>query len=69
MFKLCTLFVAALVLNHVVCYAARPHPTLPLIQHQGEKVDVDDSCEEEECLIRRTLAAHVDYIYTQNHNP
>ena len=24
--------------------------------------------EEEECLMRRTLAAHVDYIYTQGHN-
>ncbi|MBA0562607.1 hypothetical protein Golob_007639 [Gossypium lobatum] len=33
---------------------------------------VEDSCQgvgEEECLMRRTLAAHVDYIYTQNHKP
>lgn len=33
----------------------------------------DENCEgvgEEECfLIRRTLVAHTDYIYTQNHNP
>ncbi|KAH1202424.1 Phytosulfokine protein [Glycine max] len=32
---------------------------------------VDESCEgvgEDECLMRRTLAAHVDYIYTQKHN-
>ncbi|KAG2327174.1 hypothetical protein Bca52824_009902 [Brassica carinata] len=33
----------------------------------------EESCEgvgEEECvLIRRTLVAHTDYIYTQNHNP
>ncbi|WZY79795.1 hypothetical protein YC2023_026179 [Brassica napus] len=33
----------------------------------------EENCEgvgEEECfLIRRTLAAHTDYIYTQNHNP
>lgn len=32
----------------------------------------DDNCSglgEEECLMRRTLAAHIDYIYTQNkHN-
>uniref|UniRef100_A0A1J3JNM0 Phytosulfokine n=1 Tax=Noccaea caerulescens TaxID=107243 RepID=A0A1J3JNM0_NOCCA len=31
----------------------------------------EESCEgvgEEECL-RRTLVAHTDYIYTQNHNP
>lgn len=25
--------------------------------------------EEEECLQRRTLAAHTDYIYTQKINP
>jgi hypothetical protein len=25
--------------------------------------------EEEDCLIRCTLASHVDYIYTQQHNP
>ncbi|KAI3431023.1 uncharacterized protein J3R85_008087 [Psidium guajava] len=23
----------------------------------------------EECLMRRTLEAHLDYIYTQNHQP
>jgi len=33
---------------------------------------VDESCEgfgEDECLMKRTLAAHVDYIYTQQHKP
>lgn len=33
---------------------------------------VEESCggiAEEECLMRRTLAAHLDYIYTQNHKP
>ncbi|KAL3726247.1 hypothetical protein ACJRO7_031174 [Eucalyptus globulus] len=33
---------------------------------------LDDSCKgvgEEECLVRRTLAAHIDYIYTQKHHP
>ncbi|KAF8020658.1 hypothetical protein BT93_G1173 [Corymbia citriodora subsp. variegata] len=32
---------------------------------------LDESCKgigEEECLVRRTLAAHIDYIYTQKHN-
>ncbi|KAG7539357.1 Phytosulfokine [Arabidopsis suecica] len=33
----------------------------------------EENCEgvgEEECiLIRRTLVAHTDYIYTQDHNP
>lgn len=33
--------------------------------------DGEVSCEgfeEQECLMRRTLAAHVDYIYTQKHH-
>lgn len=37
-----------------------------------EKAMVEESCEgvgEEECLMRRTLAAHIDYIYTQKNNP
>ena len=33
---------------------------------EGNCNNVDD--EEEECWMRRTLAAHVDYIYTQKHN-
>ncbi|KAA3461609.1 phytosulfokines 3-like [Gossypium australe] len=40
------------------------------VEHSTEAVE--DSCQgvgEEECLLRRTLAAHVDYIYTQNHKP
>ena len=38
-----------------------------------QNIDFEDgevSCEgvnEEECLMRRTLVAHVDYIYTQKH--
>lgn len=41
---------------------------------QGQQMnDFEDICnnvdEEEECLMRRTLAAHVDYIYTQEHKP
>ncbi|KAJ8640768.1 hypothetical protein MRB53_017462 [Persea americana] len=34
-------------------------------------MDVGEGCEgvgEEECLMRRTLAAHTDYIYTQKEN-
>ena len=37
-----------------------------------EKANVEEACEgmdEEECLMRRTLAAHTDYIYTQKQNP
>lgn len=138
MAKLCTLLIAALLINFVLSYAARPEPAaLPLIHHEvclisfllsilftsrvvwilifatmfffvlpnpilisffcasylyvnwyctdkgisflfmqeveAEKVDNnDENCEgvgKEECLMRRTLAAHVDYIYTQNHKP
>ncbi|KAK8596932.1 hypothetical protein V6N13_001543 [Hibiscus sabdariffa] len=39
---------------------------------EAESMDVDGNCEgvgKEECLMRRTLAAHVDYIYTQHHHP
>uniref|UniRef100_A0A0C9S4Q4 Phytosulfokine n=1 Tax=Wollemia nobilis TaxID=56998 RepID=A0A0C9S4Q4_9CONI len=37
---------------------------------QSKEVELDLECknlEEEECLNRRTLAAHTDYIYTQHH--
>ncbi|XP_014513415.1 phytosulfokines 3 [Vigna radiata var. radiata] len=39
---------------------------------EEEKLDVEESCDgisEEDCLMRRTLVAHTDYIYTQNHKP
>ncbi|MED6217742.1 hypothetical protein PIB30_020541 [Stylosanthes scabra] len=35
---------------------------------QNEVLEEKETCEgmgEEECLMRRTLAAHIDYIYTQ----
>ncbi|KAH7518139.1 phytosulfokines [Ziziphus jujuba] len=60
---------------------ARPEPafsdvnTSAKIQHlddEAEKVMVEESCEgigEEECLMRRTLVAHIDYIYTQKNKP
>ncbi|KAF4347801.1 hypothetical protein G4B88_012914 [Cannabis sativa] len=53
--------------------------TLIPTKHLGHKVinneaehEEEISCEgveEEECLMRRTLAAHTDYIYTQKQNP
>ncbi|XWS54661.1 hypothetical protein CRYUN_Cryun10bG0107600 [Craigia yunnanensis] len=63
--------------------AARPEPASSVqyatpiktqhLDNEAEKVDlVEDSCEgieEEECLVRRTLAAHTDYIYTQKTKP
>ncbi|KAE8682805.1 Phytosulfokine [Hibiscus syriacus] len=75
MSKLHTLFAAALLLNFMLCYAVRHDPASLLTEYHGvaaEKVDIDENCEEvgkEECLMRRTLAAHVDYIYTQNQKP
>jgi hypothetical protein len=38
-------------------------------QMNGFEENCNNLDEEEECLMRRTLAAHVDYIYTQEHNP
>ncbi|KAJ4844197.1 hypothetical protein Tsubulata_000873 [Turnera subulata] len=81
--KIFTLFLITLLLcSTLVTYAARPEPdfhggSLAKTQHQGVGADeqaevVEESCEgdgEEECLMRRTLAAHVDYIYTQKHKP
>ncbi|KAB1203970.1 Phytosulfokines 3 [Morella rubra] len=81
MSKLSTLLVFALLLSLALTYAARPEPTLAeeaLVRTQdgvvkAENAKVEESCEEllegkEECLMRRTLAAHIDYIYTQKHN-
>ncbi|KAJ7952723.1 Phytosulfokines 3-like [Quillaja saponaria] len=80
--KFAALFMAALLLCFTLSYAARPEPALP--QHTVAKDrhgDIEaempvemmnESCEgvgEEECLMRRTLAAHLDYIYTQKQNP
>ncbi|KAK6120995.1 hypothetical protein DH2020_045265 [Rehmannia glutinosa] len=65
-----------LTLAHLLA-AARPEPTFhdvtPMETHSTDhNVEVDeDSCGEvgeEECMTRRTLQAHLDYIYTQNQN-
>uniref|UniRef100_A0A0D9VXC6 Phytosulfokine n=1 Tax=Leersia perrieri TaxID=77586 RepID=A0A0D9VXC6_9ORYZ len=32
---------------------------------RGNNVDKVEGCEEDDCLVERLLAAHVDYIYTQ----
>lgn len=44
------------------------------VEEATKKVDqtVEDSCdgvEGDDCLMRRTLAAHIDYIYTQKSKP
>ncbi|EEF37131.1 phytosulfokines 3 [Ricinus communis] len=81
--KVATLFLVALLLCSTLIHASRPEPafsngSLPKNQqdqgvNQEEHAEmVEESCEgvgEEECLMRRTLAAHIDYIYTQKHKP
>ncbi|XP_052208949.1 phytosulfokines 3-like [Diospyros lotus] len=78
-----TLFIIALLLFPALTCAARPEPAFlgKTAQHRPVVVEVDDSaaaaeeeesCQgigEEECLMRRTLAAQVDYIYTQKQKP
>ncbi|XP_010273404.1 PREDICTED: phytosulfokines [Nelumbo nucifera] len=75
MSKATALFVVALLLFVSLTQAARPEPTLPndsVVNTQpGDDADVhvDVTCDgigEDECLMRRTLTAHTDYIYTQD---
>ncbi|KAF3778802.1 Phytosulfokines 3 [Nymphaea thermarum] len=68
------LFIVAFLLVSSAFVAARPMPTtIPsssLTDTQLPSVEeAEESCEnleDEDCLIRRTLVAHTDYIYTQN---
>ncbi|OAY23062.1 hypothetical protein MANES_18G048700v8 [Manihot esculenta] len=74
MSKLRTIFGLVLVLTLVMAQAARLQPgfTSDPVNLKTQKAETEESCEgvgEAECLTRRTLAAHVDYIYTQNENP
>ncbi|KAK6798298.1 hypothetical protein RDI58_006000 [Solanum bulbocastanum] len=75
-------FFIILLLCFALSYASRPGPafqeaTLNIDQHQdhvmeSKQVANEESCnggQDEECLERRNLAAHLDYIYTQNQNP
>ncbi|CAH2050104.1 unnamed protein product [Thlaspi arvense] len=77
MAKVSAFCMLGLILLFGLTCAARSGPASgyagPVKKQHGGDVEVDgESCEgmgEEECLMRRTLAAHVDYIYTQKHNP
>ncbi|GLT46829.1 hypothetical protein SLA2020_205590 [Shorea laevis] len=67
------LMVMVLLLCTTFTYAARPEPAFanytPETQLEDE-VAVKESCEgvgEEDCLMRRNLAIHLDYVYTQKH--
>ncbi|KAK9066984.1 hypothetical protein SSX86_014308 [Deinandra increscens subsp. villosa] len=72
--------ILALLLSSTLSYAARSIVALPktdtsttnLVTKSENKDDVEESCEgvgKEECLMRRILVAHLDYIYTQEKNP
>ncbi|XP_043708986.1 phytosulfokines-like [Telopea speciosissima] len=67
--------VVALLLFASLAYAARPESFLlnnsPVKTKyaSSEEVDSCDGVGEEECLMRRSLNAHTDYIYTQDIKP
>ncbi|CAH2043275.1 unnamed protein product [Thlaspi arvense] len=70
-------FILALLICSMLTYASAGR-AVPTSVYPGEtsveKLEQgEENCEgvgEEECfLIRRTLVAHTDYIYTQNHKP
>ncbi|KAI3519360.1 hypothetical protein L1887_08409 [Cichorium endivia] len=67
--------ILALLLFSTPPYTARL-TAATMTKHQnkgsGETAKIEEGCEgigEEECLMRRTLVAHIDYIYTQNQTP
>ncbi|KAI3794143.1 hypothetical protein L1987_36770 [Smallanthus sonchifolius] len=69
------LLILALLLCSNPSHAARPAATT-ITKHQNkggvETAEIEEGCEglgEDECLMRRTLVAHIDYIYTQKTNP
>ncbi|KAK2968923.1 hypothetical protein RJ640_018618 [Escallonia rubra] len=77
MSKVTFLCIIAFLLLSSLTHAARPDPafhdvtpmkTQNMDDHEVDKVDVEENCAgvgEDECLMRRTLAANLDYIYTQ----
>ncbi|XP_030455814.1 phytosulfokines 3-like [Syzygium oleosum] len=82
MAKMVALFLMmSLLLCSTKAFGGRPGSAFPqenpMTSHhervEAEHVEgVEESCEgvgEEECLTRRTLAAHLDYIYTQKQKP
>ncbi|XP_010556484.1 PREDICTED: phytosulfokines-like [Tarenaya hassleriana] len=67
--------VAALLLSLMaISSAARPDPSFSAqsaAKIRPEGTEGEERCEgdSEECLMKRTLAAHLDYIYTQKQPP
>ncbi|XP_058778097.1 phytosulfokines 3-like [Vicia villosa] len=74
--RITAMFFMSLFLCCMLTHSARHEPSFQkesLVVTQHEDVEADDTIcegiEEDECLMRRTLIAHTDYIYTQKHNP
>ncbi|CAD5168948.1 unnamed protein product [Musa acuminata subsp. malaccensis] len=67
-------FIALLLLS--LTHAGRPNPvdpkksSLQAVEKEmgGGRMEGCEGAGEDECLVRRTLAAHTDYIYTQEHH-
>lgn len=71
MSKAPTLLFITLILSFSLTQAARPH-SVDKQDFMAKAENFGEICYgvgEEECLMRRTLIAHTDYIYTQNHKP
>ncbi|CAF2114151.1 unnamed protein product [Brassica oleracea var. botrytis] len=64
--SMCNILIfAALLLSFMITASvARPYSTL-----QSNDTETEKKCETNECLIKSTLDAHLDYIYTQSPPP
>ncbi|TKY70679.1 Phytosulfokines 3 [Spatholobus suberectus] len=76
MSKITAMFFTILFLCRMITHSARLEPAFhkesSVLALPQDVEAVDENCEgikNEECLMRRTLTAHIDYIYTQKHNP
>ncbi|WJX09554.1 hypothetical protein P8452_00374 [Trifolium repens] len=79
MSKFATIIVLALLLSFGLIYASRPNVGLNSVASIDEGMSSsnasseDESCDgvggEQDCLSRRTLEAHLDYIYTNLSQP
>ncbi|KAL8130959.1 hypothetical protein AgCh_007041 [Apium graveolens] len=76
--KVSTLFMLSLILLFTLTCTARHHPSLVKQDAQmggkGEESKIgearsEDGVAEEEGMMRSTLDAHIDYIYTQDQKP
>ncbi|KAJ8478418.1 hypothetical protein OPV22_022145 [Ensete ventricosum] len=70
-------FISFLLFASFVAHAggSRPVPVDPketslegVEKEMAERVEECEGVREDECLMRRTLVAHTDYIYTQEHH-